>query len=118
MYACPSCASRSITFLHKWLSWSAAPAKCSHCGAGCAIAIVDASGIAVAAALFVTFSGFVAVAVHAVYPLLAGVLLATGYYFWRQHRARLMPITAQETATARRSGWVALVAWLLPGFLS
>jgi hypothetical protein len=118
MYACPSCASRCITFLHKWLSWSAAPAKCSHCGAACAISIDDASGIVVAAALFVTLSGFAAMAMHSIYPVLAGAFLAVGYYFWRQHRAPLMLITAQETATARRSGWIAILASLFPGFLS
>jgi 4-hydroxybenzoate polyprenyltransferase len=118
MYQCPSCAGRSITFMHKWLASSAAPARCNRCGCGSAIAIVDASGTLVAATLLITASGFVAAAVNAVYPLALGAVLAVAYYFWRQHRAQLRIVPQQETATAKRSGWVAFLALIFQGFLS
>jgi hypothetical protein len=68
--------------------------------------------------MLVTFGGFAAVALHAIYPLLVGLLLAAGYYFWRQHRAPLVLITPQETTVAKRSAWLAFIVWLFPGFLS
>ena len=104
--------------MHKWLSWSAAPARCSACGAQCAIAVVDASGILVGAAALVTACGFVAAAVGAAYPLLIGTAFAVAYYVWRQHRAPLMVIAREETRTAKRSARLGLLALLFPNFYS
>ncbi|MDN3918847.1 hypothetical protein [Roseateles violae] len=67
-----------------------------------------------AAILLMTLGGFAAVAVHAAYPLLIGAALAVGYYFLRQHRAPLMPITPDETRTAKRSAWAAFLTLLIP----
>jgi hypothetical protein len=114
MYACPTCDSISVTFMSKWLSSSAAPARCDNCGSSCAIAIFDAAGAVAAAAVLVTLSGFGAIALHAAYPLAIGVVLAVGYYFLRQHRARLIPITSHETTAAKRSTWAAIIALLFP----
>jgi hypothetical protein len=114
MYTCPSCGARSISFVRKWLSWSAAPARCSGCGVSCAIALVDASAILVGATLLVTLCGFAAAAVHAAYPHVAGVALAIAYYFWRQHRGPLMVIAQEETKTAKRSSRLLLLAFLFP----
>ena len=118
MYACRSCASRSITFIHKWLASSAAPARCPNCGSGCAIAIIESSGALVTATVFITLSGFAAAAVGAVYPLALGLGLAVGYYFRRQHRAQLNVVTPQEASTAKRSAWVGMLALLFPSFFS
>jgi hypothetical protein len=118
MYECPSCASRSITFMHKWLASSAAPARCNNCGSGSAIAIVDSSGTLVAATLLLTVSGFVAAAVNTLYSLAVGVALAVVYYFWSWHLARLRIVPPQETATAKRSAWVGILALLFPSFFS
>jgi hypothetical protein len=104
--------------MHKWLSWSAAPARCRACGAQSAIAVVDASGILVGATVLVTACGFVAAAVHAAYPLLIGMALAVAHYFWRQHRAALMVITQEETRTAKRSARLTLLALVFPSFFS
>lgn len=118
MYHCPSCRAQSITFMRKWLSWSASPARCRTCGKGCAIPIVDASETLAASAVVVTLCGFAAVAVQATYPLVLGLGVAVGYYFWRQHRAQLVPITEAELQTAKRSSWLALLVALFPGTFS
>jgi ribosomal protein S27E len=118
MYACPSCNQRTISFAHKWLSWSYMPARCLSCKSGCAIATGDSGGILVVSAIVVTLFGFAAVAVQAVYPFVIGIVLACGFYFWRQHRAKLMVVTDAEAKTANRSAWVMCLLWLLPGFFS
>jgi hypothetical protein len=118
MYCCPACGARSITFMQKWWSWSASPAPCKVCGKGCAIAIVDSSGIQVAAILLVTAGGFFALALQSRYPLCLGVALAVAYYLWRQHRAPLMVITEAEAKTAKRSAWIGLLVALFPSFFS
>jgi hypothetical protein len=56
--------------------------------------------------------------VHAIYPLLLGLSVAAAYYFWRQHRAQLVPITDAELQTAKRSAWLALLIALFPGTFS
>lgn len=115
MYACPRCRASTISFLHKWLSWSAQPARCSGCGRSCAIAIVDASGILVVAALLITGSGFAAIATHAYWPVVMGVLSATVFYFWRQHRARLVIVTEAESKAAKKSALAIFLCSLFPG---
>ncbi len=79
----------------------------------CAIAIVDASGILVLAVLLITVSGFAAVAIHAAWPVLAGLVSAIAFYFWRQHRAQLLIVTSEETEMAKKS---AFALWLLSVF--
>ena len=118
MYLCPSCREPTISFLHKWLSWREAPAMCSACHCGCAIAIADAAGIVVFAAVFVTLCGFAAVAVQSAWVVVAGILAATTFYFWRQHKAHLVAISEEETKTANRSAWAMLLLWLFPAFFS
>ena len=80
----------------------------------CCIAIVNSAGIFAAAAVFITLSGFLAVVAHGFYPLGLGILLAVAFYFWRQHRAALVVVTDRENRTAKRSGWVMLLAALFP----
>lgn len=118
MCACPNCGAHSISFIRKWLSWSAAPARCNSCGSASAIPIVDASGVLVAAVLVITAGGFLAAAVGSIYPVLLTVVLAVGYYFWRQHRAPLMVITPEESRVAKRSARLSLLVLLFPGFFS
>lgn len=118
LYYCPSCGAQSITFMRKWLSWAASPARCSACRKGCAIPIVDASGTLAASAVFVTLCGFAAVALQAIYPLLLGLSVAAAYYFWRQHRVQLVPVTDEELQTAKRSAWLALLVALFPSTFS
>jgi hypothetical protein len=118
MYACPSCSSSSIAFVAKWLSSSAAPAECHTCGKQCAIAIVDASGTVAASALLITACGFIAVALHSVFPLLTGVVLAVAFYFWRQHKAPLFAVTQAEAQNAKRSAWLSCLMMLFPSMFS
>ena len=118
MYACPSCQQRTISYLHKWLSWSSSPARCKACGKACAIPIVDSSGFFVAAIVIVTLSGFASVWMQNSFPLLLGCVSALAYYFWRQHVAELAAVSEQEHKTAKRSAWLALLAALFPSFFN
>ena len=104
--------------MHKWLSWSAAPAKCSACGAGCCIATVDSSGVASGCLLSLTLFGFAAVAVQAVYPLAIGFVLAVLIYFYSVHRAKLVHVSPAEMQTAERSAILMVFLWFFPGFFS
>jgi hypothetical protein len=118
MYLCPSCREPTISFLRKWLSWREMPALCSSCHRGCAIAISDAGGIVVVAAVFITLSGFAAVAVQLAWVFVVGIAAATGFYFWRQHKAHLVAISDEETKAANRSAWAMLLLWLFPTFFN
>lgn len=118
MYPCPSCRSRSITYLRKWLSWSSLPATCSKCGQPCAIAIADSSGFLVGTIFLATLSGFVAVWLQALWPWVSGLAMAVAYYFWRQHTAGLAVVSAHEQQVAKRSAWVALLVSLFPAWFT
>jgi hypothetical protein len=118
MYTCPSCKQATISYARKWLSWSAAPARCVECGESSAIAIADASGYLVASLVLVTLSGFAAVWVQGAWPLALGVSMAGVYYFWRQHTAPLLVVTGQEQRVASRSAWLGLLIAVFPSWFS
>lgn len=114
LYTCPSCHQASIPFRRKWLSWPSSPARCSACGRASAIAISQASGTLVLAALFVTLSGFASVRLCAAWPLMSGCTVALLWYFWVQHKSPLSVGTEQAHQTARRGVWIALIASMFP----
>lgn len=114
MYQCPSCERETISFLRKWWSSSAAPATCSNCGSRWAIATIDASGILVAATLVVTVGGLSAALARSGYPLLLAACAAVLYYFWKQHRAKLVRISEKEFKAAKRSSALMLLAAVFP----
>lgn len=84
----------------------------------CAIRIVDSSGFFAAAIVIVTLSGFASVWIQSGSPLLLGCVGAIAYYFWRQHAAELAVVSEHEHKTAKRSAWLAFVAWLFPSFFN
>ena len=114
MYLCPACNHKTFSFAQKWLASSASPAWCSNCDAGSAIQIVDASGYLAGSIVLLTLAGFVAAWLH--YPLLfaLGFAVSVAWYLWRQHKATLVVVAKAEQRAARRSGWLAFLAVLLP----
>lgn len=118
MYSCPSCGKPALTFLKKWLSWSACPARCHECGKVCAISIADSSLYLVISTVMLTVSGFAAVWLHSVLPLLAGALVSVGHYFWRQHTAPVVVVSEEENTVAKRSAVLGLLLALFPSFFS
>lgn len=44
-----------------------------------------------------------------------GVLSATVFYFWRQHRARLVIVTEAESKAAKKSALAIFLCSLFPG---
>jgi uncharacterized membrane protein len=65
-----------------------------------------------------TLCGFIAVAVHAAYPLLLGGVAVVAFYFWRQHRARLVVVSEAAAKLANRSAWAMLLLWIFPSLFS
>jgi hypothetical protein len=118
MYACPSCQSKTISFLRKWCSWPATPVTCSNCKSRWAIATADSSRILVVATVVVTLSGFGAAAVKSLYPLLLGLCLAVLYYFWQQHRTKLTLISDEEFKVAKRTNALMLLAAIFPSLFT
>lgn len=117
MYTCPSCQQKTIRFFRKWCANAASPAICSNCGQASAILIADAAGFVVAATVLSTLSGFAAVGLQSIWPLVVGLTSATGYYFWRQHTATLAVVTVEEKRAAKRSAWMEFLAVLFSSWL-
>lgn len=118
MYACPSCGQKTISLFRKWRAVAALPARCSSCGQSSAILIVDSAGIVVTAVVLATLGGFAAVWFQSPWPLIVGLVCALGHYCWRQHTALLSVVTVNEERTAKRSGWIELLAVVLLSWFS
>ena len=118
MYLCPACSEKTISFARKWLASASSPAKCSNCGARSAIQAADAAGYLAGSFVLLTLAGFAAVWLHSSLVFLLGFSGSVAWYLWRQHKAELVVVAATEQRTAKRSGWLALLASLVPSWFS
>ena len=118
MYPCPACSAKSFNFPQKWLASSSSPARCRNCGVGSAIQVGNAAGYLAGSLVLLTLAGFAAVWLHSSLVFLLGFIGTVAWYLWRQHKAALVVVSASEQSTAKRSGWLAFLASLVPFWLS
>ena len=113
MYTCPACGATTIGLVRKWLSRPALPAQCASCGAF-STAHANSSGVGlVAGCVLSTLSGFAAVALHAAWPFVLGVLLSVIFYAWHWHGVRLELVLPADVTAAKRRGTAGALAVLL-----
>lgn len=116
MYACPTCKAHSISLFRKWLSYPVLPAYCGVCGSYSHAHRTSGGVGVVVSAFIITAFGFVASALQSGWPLLAGIVVAIGFCWWRVHRLQLEPLSPEWVSLARKteamSWFMLLIAFL------
>ena len=100
------------------MSYPALPAYCPVCKCySHAHRSSGGVGVVVSASVITGF-GFVAVAIHAAWPLLLGIASALVFCVWHWHRIQLEPLSSELVSSARKTEGMSGIILLLLFFLN
>jgi len=102
---CFHCRQPGIDSMAKRWSSRARPVECSHCGKLSHVLASTSSGITMAGLLIVTVSAIAAGVWHMAPLVLVGLCLAVANNIRAWKRAKMVPISKEGSAGARKEGW-------------